>query len=102
MPKSGQEVTPTFKNDKRNQQKLKEDAELKEKEEKLRRIVFNAIVALSDAGVDRSRLLSNLPYLDVNSWMEVAEERFIGKLCGFPLCDNFVQLKQVQKYRIDR
>ncbi|MFH4984525.1 hypothetical protein AB6A40_011234, partial [Gnathostoma spinigerum] len=41
-------------------------------------------------------------YLDVNSWMEVAEERFIGKLCGFPLCDNFVQLKQVQKYRIDR
>ncbi|VDN19554.1 unnamed protein product [Gongylonema pulchrum] len=33
--------------------------------------------------------------------MEVVEERYISKICGFPLCSNPVEVKFSQKYRID-
>lgn len=39
--------------------------------------------------------------LDQSSWMEVVEERYLGRMCGFPLCTNPVQVKNAQKYRID-
>ncbi|VDM23215.1 unnamed protein product, partial [Wuchereria bancrofti] len=39
--------------------------------------------------------------LDQNSWMEVIEERYLGRMCGFPLCANPVEVKNSQKYRID-
>lgn len=70
------------------------------KERKLRRIVFRTIVQLSDT-VDEKSLLQKLNYLDVGSWMEVVEERYLGRICGFPLCSNTVELKPVQKYRLD-
>uniref|UniRef100_A0A914RH32 RNA polymerase II subunit B1 CTD phosphatase RPAP2 homolog n=1 Tax=Parascaris equorum TaxID=6256 RepID=A0A914RH32_PAREQ len=40
--------------------------------------------------------------LDVSSWWEVVEERFLSHLCGFPTCSNTVEMKPMSIYRIDR
>lgn len=34
--------------------------------------------------------------------MEVVEERYLGRLCGIPICSNAVVMRPFQKYRIDR
>uniref|UniRef100_A0A0N5AKF3 RNA polymerase II subunit B1 CTD phosphatase RPAP2 homolog n=1 Tax=Syphacia muris TaxID=451379 RepID=A0A0N5AKF3_9BILA len=34
--------------------------------------------------------------------MEIAEERYLGRLCGYPCCSNAVEIRKHQKYRIDR
>lgn len=46
-------------------------------------------------------LILQLNSLDQNSWMEVIEERYLSRLCAFPLCTNPVEVKNSQKYRID-
>lgn len=33
--------------------------------------------------------------------MEVVEERYLGRICGFPLCNNPIEVKNSQRYRID-
>ncbi|CAG9535073.1 unnamed protein product [Cercopithifilaria johnstoni] len=70
------------------------------KEQQLRKAVYDTIVALSDCVVETTlqKLLNNL---DQSSWMEVIEERYLGRMCGFPLCTNPVEVKNSQKYRID-
>ncbi|KAH7703893.1 Protein R08D7.2 [Aphelenchoides avenae] len=70
-------------------------------EAKRRRMVFEAICALSDP-VSEDVMRKHLDVLDVNSWAEVVEERYLGKLCGFPTCSNSLASKSAQKYRIDR
>ncbi|VBB29517.1 unnamed protein product, partial [Acanthocheilonema viteae] len=70
------------------------------KEQRLRKAVYSAIVALSEC-VDETVLQKMLNSLDQNSWMEVVEERYLGRMCGFPLCTNPVEVKNSQKYRID-
>ncbi|VDO35106.1 unnamed protein product [Onchocerca flexuosa] len=71
------------------------------KEQRLRKTVYNAIVTLSEGVVETTTLQRMLNSLDQNSWMEVVEERYLGRMCGFPLCTNPVQVKKSQKYRID-
>lgn len=46
-------------------------------------------------------IILQLNSLDKSSWMEVIEERYLGRICGFPLCANPVKVKNSQKYRID-
>lgn len=43
-----------------------------------------------------------LDVLDTNSWKEVVEERFIGRICGFPTCDKEIIVKTAQKYKLDK
>uniref|UniRef100_A0A1I7WA40 RTR1-type domain-containing protein n=1 Tax=Heterorhabditis bacteriophora TaxID=37862 RepID=A0A1I7WA40_HETBA len=43
-----------------------------------------------------------LPYLDCSTWDELIEERYIGKLCGYPLCSATLLSKSTQKYHIDK
>ncbi|KAM3728216.1 putative RNA polymerase II subunit [Dirofilaria immitis] len=70
------------------------------KEQRLRKVVYNAIVTLSECVVEAT-LQKMLNSLDRSSWMEVIEERYLGRMCGFPLCTNPVEVRNVQKYRID-
>ncbi|EFO21451.2 hypothetical protein LOAG_07034 [Loa loa] len=70
------------------------------KERRLRNAVHNAIVTLSECVVEAT-LQKMLNSLDQSSWMEVVEERYLGRVCGFPLCTNPVEVKNSQKYRID-
>ncbi|TKR58551.1 hypothetical protein L596_029980 [Steinernema carpocapsae] len=70
------------------QQKKAEDLLLRAKLEKQRqKDVFEAIQKLIDP-VNEKTLLEQLPVIDTNSWPEVIEERYISKLCGFPVCTN--------------
>ncbi|GMR32525.1 hypothetical protein PMAYCL1PPCAC_02720 [Pristionchus mayeri] len=72
------------------------------REKGLRKRVFEAIMALSDA-VDEKTTLQHLPYLDRSSWKEVADERFLAQLCAFPSCEKKMEkAKGSQKYKIDR
>uniref|UniRef100_A0AC34FVT7 RNA polymerase II subunit B1 CTD phosphatase RPAP2 homolog n=1 Tax=Panagrolaimus sp. ES5 TaxID=591445 RepID=A0AC34FVT7_9BILA len=82
-------------------QRIEEEKAKKEAEEKRRRTVFKAIETLADT-VDEEKLLSLLDLLDTNSWKEVIEERFIGRLCGFPTCENGIIVKSKQKYKLDK
>uniref|UniRef100_A0A0R3RHG0 RNA polymerase II subunit B1 CTD phosphatase RPAP2 homolog n=1 Tax=Elaeophora elaphi TaxID=1147741 RepID=A0A0R3RHG0_9BILA len=70
------------------------------KEQRLRKTVYDAIVTLSEC-VDETILQKMLNSLDQSSWMEVVEERYLGRMCGFPLCTNSVVVRNSQKYRID-
>uniref|UniRef100_A0A914Z3P1 RNA polymerase II subunit B1 CTD phosphatase RPAP2 homolog n=1 Tax=Panagrolaimus superbus TaxID=310955 RepID=A0A914Z3P1_9BILA len=82
-------------------QRIEEEKAKKEIEEKRRRTVFKAIEILADT-VDEEKLLSLLDLLDTNSWKEVIEERFIGRVCGFPTCDNEIIVKTKQTYKLDK
>ncbi|VDK53759.1 unnamed protein product [Anisakis simplex] len=79
-----------------------------EKERLLRRTVFETICELSETVSEEILLQKVFIYkfqlnnLDVNSWWEMVEERFLDHLCGFPLCSNKVVMKQLSLYRIDR
>ncbi|VDO41082.1 unnamed protein product [Brugia timori] len=79
---------------------IKEEEDRLAKEQRLRTAVYNAIVTLSECVVEAT-LQKMLNSLDQNSWMEVIEERYLGRMCGFPLCANSVEVKNSQKYRID-
>ncbi|VDN04567.1 unnamed protein product [Thelazia callipaeda] len=75
-------------------------AELLIREQQLRREVYNTIVSLTE-NVDEDMLQKSINNLDQSSWMELVEERYLGRICGFPLCNNAVKMKKSQKYRID-
>lgn len=77
------------------------NAETKKNESKFRRRVQDAIQELTDL-VTNDVLLQQLPYLDCQSWNEMAEERYLGKICGLPTCPNTVEHIQTHKYHIDR
>uniref|UniRef100_A0AAF5PL09 RNA polymerase II subunit B1 CTD phosphatase RPAP2 homolog n=2 Tax=Wuchereria bancrofti TaxID=6293 RepID=A0AAF5PL09_WUCBA len=79
---------------------MKEEEDRLAREQRLRKAVYNAIIALSECVVETT-LQKMLNSLDQNSWMEVIEERYLGRMCGFPLCANPVEVKNSQKYRID-
>uniref|UniRef100_A0A8R1XSK8 RNA polymerase II subunit B1 CTD phosphatase RPAP2 homolog n=1 Tax=Onchocerca volvulus TaxID=6282 RepID=A0A8R1XSK8_ONCVO len=80
---------------------MKEEGNRLAKEQRLRKAVYNAIITLSECIVETTTLQRTLNNLDQSSWMEVVEERYLGRMCGFPLCTNPVQVKNAQKYRID-
>uniref|UniRef100_A0A914VLM8 RNA polymerase II subunit B1 CTD phosphatase RPAP2 homolog n=1 Tax=Plectus sambesii TaxID=2011161 RepID=A0A914VLM8_9BILA len=67
----------------------------------LRRTVYDTIIALSDP-ISNDVLQSKLHLLDVQSWHEVVEERYLGRLCGFPTCSKKVHVELKQKYKINR
>jgi hypothetical protein len=82
-------------------QRIEDEETKKQNEEKRRRTVFNAIETLADT-VNEEKLLSLLDVLDINSWKEVIEERFIGRICGYPTCENEIIVKTAQKYKLDK
>uniref|UniRef100_A0A914QB20 RNA polymerase II subunit B1 CTD phosphatase RPAP2 homolog n=1 Tax=Panagrolaimus davidi TaxID=227884 RepID=A0A914QB20_9BILA len=82
-------------------QRIEDEEAKKQNEEKRRRTVFNAIETLADT-VNEEKLLSLLDALDINSWKEVIEERFIGRVCGYPTCEKEIIVKTAQKYKLDK
>lgn len=55
-----------------------------------RRKVFEAICVLSDP-VSAEILIEQMRVLDVLSWNEVVEERFLSRLCGYPICEQEIK-----------
>ncbi|KAL3080812.1 hypothetical protein niasHS_014917 [Heterodera schachtii] len=71
-------------------------------QDKLRkRYAYEAICALTDT-VNESELQRHLSVLDPTSWCEVVEERFLGRLCGFPLCAKTITVDFRKKHTIVR
>uniref|UniRef100_A0A1I7ZJM9 RNA polymerase II subunit B1 CTD phosphatase RPAP2 homolog n=1 Tax=Steinernema glaseri TaxID=37863 RepID=A0A1I7ZJM9_9BILA len=82
--------------------KLAKVLEQKKLEHRRRKQVFHAIEKLSNP-VTNEELRKQLPLIDFNSWLEVVEERYIDKLCGFPTCSKEIDKNvKTPKYRIDR
>ncbi|MCP9263199.1 hypothetical protein DINM_006539 [Dirofilaria immitis] len=59
------------------------------------------VIKKEESRLAKEQRLRKLNSLDRSSWMEVIEERYLGRMCGFPLCTNPVEVRNVQKYRID-
>ncbi|VDK70979.1 unnamed protein product [Litomosoides sigmodontis] len=71
----------------------RKEADRLAREQRLRRAVYSAIVTLSECECTvEATLQKMLNSLDKSSWMEVVEERYLGRVCGFPLCANPVQV----------
>uniref|UniRef100_A0A914H1L7 RNA polymerase II subunit B1 CTD phosphatase RPAP2 homolog n=1 Tax=Globodera rostochiensis TaxID=31243 RepID=A0A914H1L7_GLORO len=70
-------------------------------EEIQKRSVYEAICALADT-VEEDELQRHLSVLVPSAWCEVVEERFLGRLCGFPLCANTINVDLRKKYTIVR
>ncbi|KAK0405024.1 hypothetical protein QR680_017765 [Steinernema hermaphroditum] len=82
--------------------RMEEIIRQKKLEQQRRKDVFHAIEKLINP-VDNEELRTQLPLIDSNSWLEVVEERYISKLCGFPTCSGSVDKNaKTQMYRIDR
>jgi len=64
-----------------------------------KRSVFEAICCLSDP-VSEETLLKYLPLLDVFSWQEIVEERYLGRLCGYPLCANEIVVNFRAEFKV--
>ncbi|CAJ0950032.1 unnamed protein product, partial [Mesorhabditis belari] len=71
-----------------------------EAEKRARREVYETIISMIEP-IGEEVLLQKLPFLDCNSWKEVIEERFLGKVCGFPTCSKTITPRKFQKYWID-
>ncbi|KAF7632334.1 RTR1-type domain-containing protein [Meloidogyne graminicola] len=65
--------------------------------EKRKRTVYEAVCALSEP-VSEKEMLNYLPVLDIHSWAEVIEERFLGKICGYPICFNEISVDFRRKF----
>ncbi|KAI1730263.1 rtr1/RPAP2 family domain-containing protein [Ditylenchus destructor] len=70
-------------------------------ESERRRHVYDAICELSDP-VSEAVLIEKLKVLDAQSWNEVVEERFLGRLCGYPLCSKSITVDLRKKYVLNR
>ena len=82
--------------------KLVEKKLKQELEQKRRKVVHEAICLLTES-VTESELKSKLDILDVSSWTEILEERFISRICGWALCSHPITLPvRKQKYKLDK
>lgn len=73
-----------------------------ELEQQRRKLVHEAICLLTEF-ITESELKSRLNILDVNSWIEILEERFISRICGWALCNHPIDLPvRKQKYKLDK
>ncbi|CAK5041424.1 unnamed protein product [Meloidogyne enterolobii] len=65
--------------------------------EKRKRTVYEAICALIKP-VNEKEMFNYLQVLDLHSWAEVIEERFLGKICGYPICENTLTIDFRRKF----
>nr|CAD2197892.1 unnamed protein product [Meloidogyne enterolobii] len=65
--------------------------------EKRKRTVYEAICALIEP-VNEKEMFNYLQVLDLHSWAEVIEERFLGKICGYPICENILTIDFRRKF----
>uniref|UniRef100_A0A915LH78 RTR1-type domain-containing protein n=1 Tax=Meloidogyne javanica TaxID=6303 RepID=A0A915LH78_MELJA len=65
--------------------------------EKRKRTVYEAICALIEP-VNEKEMFNYLQVLDLHSWAEVIEERFLGKICGYPICENTLTIDFRRKF----
>jgi len=73
-----------------------------ELEQQRRKVVHEAICLLAES-ITESELKSKLNILDVSSWGEILEERFISRICGWALCNHPIDLPvRRQKYKLDK
>uniref|UniRef100_A0A915EQP5 RNA polymerase II subunit B1 CTD phosphatase RPAP2 homolog n=1 Tax=Ditylenchus dipsaci TaxID=166011 RepID=A0A915EQP5_9BILA len=83
------------------QKRLAQERERIRLEEQRRRSIYTAICDLCDP-VTEEVLMENLKVLDVASWNEVVEERFLGRICGLPTCSNSIAVDFSKKFVIDK
>jgi len=73
-----------------------------EKMNRFQAMVLRAVESLLDEGISKETMEESCELLDVTSFWEVAEERAVAKLCGYPLCSSGLQEKKWSQYRIVR
>jgi hypothetical protein len=94
-------------------ERLEEEREAVKLSDKRKRTVYEAICALSEPVSEYEMLthvgvffffivylhiIFKLPVLDLHSWAEVIEERFLGKICGYPICVNTISIDFRRKF----
>lgn len=73
--------------------KMKEEAEERAaKAKEVHRTVTETIILMVDP-VQKHELMDKLHVLDVGSWDEIVEERYLGRICGYPTCSTRIQVE---------
>uniref|UniRef100_A0A1I8AZJ9 RNA polymerase II subunit B1 CTD phosphatase RPAP2 homolog n=1 Tax=Meloidogyne hapla TaxID=6305 RepID=A0A1I8AZJ9_MELHA len=90
-------TNPIKINSTRLAERLKEQREVIKLSEKRKRTVYEAICALIEP-VSEKEMFNHLQVLDLHSWAEVIEERFLGKVCGYPVCGNSISIDFRRKF----
>lgn len=63
---------------------------------------FKIVSQLALETVDEKVLISIVKYIDPNHYEEIVEERFLTKVCGYPICSNELKYIPTQKYHISK
>lgn len=85
-----------------DQKKIEEAKAKRVLELKRKKTVHDVICLLTDT-VTESELQDSLNTLDVSSWEEILEERFIARICGWPLCSQPISIPyRNQRYKLDK
>ncbi|CAD5235252.1 unnamed protein product [Bursaphelenchus xylophilus] len=108
-PASQKTKSPSKKTDKleRSPEEIAEAKRLAEenaaKAKEIHRNVVDTIVSMVDT-IGSDQLIEKLHLLDVGSWDEVVEERYLARFCGFPTCDETVTVNNYmgKKYWIQK